>query len=123
MHVSPCGIVRKRDVLHSAWRKVRENGLSSLSQDTREQVFAFDADAAKVLRRISDQLRRGRFEFVPQKGVAKKRKGKSPRPLVIGAIENRVVQRAILDVLQEMPFIRSVLDTPTSIGGVPKRGR
>jgi RNA-directed DNA polymerase len=123
MHVSPFALVRKRDVLHGAWRKVRENGLKSLSPETRDQVLAFDADAAKVLRRISDQLRRSRFQFAPQWGVAKKRKGKAPRPLVVGAIQNRIVQRAILDVLQGMPCIAEVLATPTSVGGVPERGR
>jgi RNA-directed DNA polymerase len=123
MHISPFASVRKRDVLHTAWRKVHENGLKSLSPETRDQVLAFDAEAARVLRRISDQLRRSRFHFAPQRGVARKRIGKAPRPLVVGAIQNRIVQRAILDVLQEIPCITAVLATPTSIGGVPERGR
>lgn len=114
--------VRGRDTLHRAWRKVRENGLKSLSIETRESVKAFDGDSYRRLRRIEDQLRRKRFKFAPQKGVLKKRAGKSPRPLVVAALENRIVQRAILDVLQDELAIQDVLATPTSFGGIKGRG-
>ena len=110
-------------VLYAAWRKVRQNGLSSPSQETREAIKAFDAESFRHIRRIERQLRQGQFRFKPQKGIAKKRPGKKPRPLVVAAVENRIVQRAILDVLQREPAIRKVLETPTSFGGIKKRGR
>jgi hypothetical protein len=43
--------------------------------------------------------------------------------LVVAAIENRVVQRALLDVLQSLPEIQKILATRTSVGGVKDRGR
>lgn len=44
---------------------------------------------------------------------------------MIAPIEDRIVQRAILDVLQdasELPGVQQVLATPTSIGGIRGRG-
>lgn len=114
--------VRGRVLLHGAWRRVRENGLASLSAETRDAIKAFDADAHRGLRRIEDQLRENRFVFALQTGVAKQRPGKKPRPIVIAAVENRIVQRAILDVLQDQPEICNVLSTPTSFGGIRGHG-
>src|SRR3990172_4979806 len=94
-------LLRRRSFLHGAWSKVRENGLRSLSKDTREKVRAFDTEAYRHLRRIEDQLRNRRFVFQPQFGVVVRKPRKKPRPLVVGPIPNRIVQRAILDVLQK----------------------
>lgn len=113
--------VRSRTVLHKAWRHVRKNGLSSLSIETQNAIKQFDEDAHRRLRRIEDQLRKHRFVFAPQTGVAKQRSGKKPRPIVIAAVENRIVQRAILDVLQNQPPIREILSTPSSFGGIGNR--
>lgn len=58
---------------------------------------------------------------MPPKGPGKPGK----RPLVVAPLEDRIVQRAILDVLQsakELSAIQRVLQTPTSIGGIPGRG-
>jgi RNA-directed DNA polymerase len=44
---------------------------------------------------------------------------------VVAPLEDRIVQRAILDVLQDaddLPSVRRVLSTPTSIGGIKGRG-
>ncbi|SUS07999.1 Maturase [uncultured Defluviicoccus sp.] len=114
--------VRGRAYLNAAWRRVRENGLTSLSAETRDAIRVFDADAHKGLRRIQDQLREHRFIFAPQTGVAKPRPGKRPRPIVIAAVENRIVQRAILDVLQDQPAIIEVLASPNSFGGIRGKG-
>lgn len=111
------------DALHSAWRKVHQNGLKSLSSETREAIREFDASAPQQIRRIDRQLRQEKFEFIPQKGVLKKRPGKKPRPLVVGAIKNRIVQRAILDVLQQVPPVCATLQNPFSFGGIKGRDR
>ena len=110
-------------VLQDAWRKVRENGLNSISEDTYRQVTVFDENPIRHLRTIQDQLRQRRFSFSSQTGVKIKRGKKKPRPLVIAPIKNRLVQRAVLDVLQgQVPAVKKVLDTRTSIGGIPGRG-
>jgi RNA-directed DNA polymerase len=62
--------------------------------------------------------------------VLKFKKGKTPRPIVVSPVRNRLVQRAILDVLQSskptlakrLGDIPKVLATPTSVGGIPGRG-
>jgi hypothetical protein len=110
-------------VLHSAWRRVRANGIGSSSRETRDEILAFDADAPRLLRRIQSDLRRRKFEFDPQVGILKKRPGKRPRPLVLGTVRNRIVQRALLDILQEQPAVKAILQTPTSFGGIGGRGR
>ena len=47
------------------------------------------------------------------------------RPIVVAPLPDRIVQRAILDVLQEatdLPHVQEVLATPTSVGGIRGRG-
>ena len=120
--MTPFERVRSQAILHNAWRKVRENGLQSPCKDTREKVREFDRDVVRGLRQIADQLRGIRFRFEPQIGIRKRRAGKTPRPLVVAAVRNRIVQRAILDVLQLEPAIQEILSTPTSFGGIRDRG-
>lgn len=117
--------VRSQNTLAKAWSHVRSNGKNSSSQDTINQIVKFDEDSLRELTNIQRQLREKRFRFDQQKGIPiKKKKGSSKRrPLVLAPIKNRIVQRALLDVLQdEVPAVRSVMATRTSIGGIPKRG-
>lgn len=75
---------------------------------------------------LQDRLLKGyRFDLAygatPPKGGGKTGK----RPIVVAPLEDRIVQRAILDVLQdaqEIESIQRVLGTPTSIGGIRGRG-
>jgi RNA-directed DNA polymerase len=123
---SVSGLMRvlcKRETLFRAWRKVRENGQHSLSAETRDEISQFETESAKRLNLLQYHLSHHCFEFRAQRDIAKRRPGKCPRPIVIAAIENRVVQRAILDILQELRPIREVLLTRTSIGGIKNRGR
>lgn len=56
--------------------------------------------------------------------------GKTPRPIVIASLTSRIVQRAILDVCQsdkpsiqkKLGLLPSLLQTPTSVGGLPNKG-
>jgi hypothetical protein len=102
---------------------VRESGNASTSRDTRDEIRRFDSDAPRLLARIQRDLRRDTFDFEPQIGILKTRQGKKPRPLVLAPVRNRIVQRAILDVLQEQSAIKDIVHTPTSFGGIGGRGR
>lgn len=114
--------VRKIQTLVTAWQLVKASATRSSSIDIRNEATEFDTSAHKHLRSIQARLQKRTFKFKPQTGVAKSRPGKTARPLVIAPIENRIVQRAILDVLQkDVPGIQSILDTPTSFGGIRKR--
>jgi retron-type reverse transcriptase len=104
--------------LTRAWRKVYENGIKSLSRETKNQVIEFNNNAQSEIHRIYRQLLKRRFKFQPSKGIQLKRSGKEPRPIVKAPIPNRIVQRRILDILQENTKIQKLYDAPTSFGGI-----
>jgi RNA-directed DNA polymerase len=113
-------------VLVAAWHEIRRNGETSRSRATREEVRKFGHDLPRNLQRIQRRLRAG-YAFSEAKGATpSKGAGKAgKRPLVIAPLEDRIVQRAILDVLQaavELPGVQAVLATETSIGGIKGRG-
>jgi RNA-directed DNA polymerase len=118
--------VRETDILLQAWHEIRRNGETSRSPKTRQATKDFGADLPRQIRHIQERLRRPPYKFTPQIGATpRKEKGEGKRPLVIAPIEDRIVQRAILDVLQtsnRLTKIQAVLSTPTSIGGIPGRG-
>jgi RNA-directed DNA polymerase len=117
--------VRKIDTLGRAWRVILQNGLSSQCLSTRRETEEFARNSESRLTRIQRQLCAGSFEFGPAKGVPIPKPGKKAvRPLVVAPIASRVVQRAIHDVLLEVPSIRQFTENPFSFGGVRrKQGR
>ena len=118
--------VRATDTLLKAWHAIRRNGETSRSPKTRQATKDFGADLPRQIRRIQERMRRPPYIFAPQIGTTpQKAKGSGKRPLVIARLEDRIVQRAILDILQtsdELPGVRQILKTSTSIGGIPGRG-
>jgi RNA-directed DNA polymerase len=133
-----CLRLRSRQVLHRAWTAVRSSGLASPSAETNHSIRKFDESWVSNLERLSSKLREGAFSFDGEKGVPiPKGKGKSGfRPLVLAPIENRIVRRAILEVLQGygedtaparhrwsgIPSIVQIMETRTSVGGIRERG-
>lgn len=120
-----CKRVRSMGVLVGAWHAIRRNAETSQIASTKEKAREFGHDLPKNLRKLQDKLRKG-YTFEPAHGAAlSKGPGKGKRPLVIAPLPDRIVQRAILDVLQQSPEladVKEVLETPTSIGGIPGRG-
>jgi retron-type reverse transcriptase len=115
--------VRERERLRKAWLKVRENGLASRSEKTVTLIREFEKRAEKEIERIYRQLQQNKWTFAPGEGVPIPRgPEKKPRPLVVSPIPNRIVQRSILDVLQENPAIKDYIMVETSFGGIKKRG-
>lgn len=97
--------MRSEQNLFSAWRHVKRSALSSTNNEIKGQASEFEHCHQTRLRTIGRQLREDRFEFDGATGVlkdkkARKKMNKDPRPIAIGSIRNRVVQRAILQVLQ-----------------------
>ena len=118
--------VRRGDVLLGAWRAIESNALTSQRAKTKDDARKFGADLPRNLRRLQTRLRNG-YKFspaygaTPPKGIGKRGK----RPITVATLEDRVVQRAILDVLQnapDLPRIKEILATATSVGGIPGRG-
>lgn len=97
--------VRSEQNIFAAWRHVKRSALISADTVIRGQASEFEHEHQRHLRRIIKQLREARLDFDKVEGVLKdvrKRtaKGKDPRPIAIATLKNRVVQRAILQVLQ-----------------------
>ncbi len=116
--------VRKRNVIEHAWNAIKRNARTSKSQQTRDEIAAFEEELSKNLRRIITQLQQKKFVFAPARGVKipKDNKDQSKfRPLVVAEVKSRIVQRAIHDVLASVPEIQKFVHTPYSFGGIRKR--
>ena len=108
--------------LRNAWQRIRANGSVSKSHETRTAVEAFAGKAERNLGKIQRLLRDKKFEFEPQYGILKKKSSGGKRGIVLASVQNRVVERALLDCLQSYSsFVKSVITQPTSVGGVPNR--
>jgi RNA-directed DNA polymerase len=122
--------VRSMDNLYRAWAAVRSNVNASGQDKFKAEVKEISENPIPHLRRIQNQLQRRRFVFDKQHGVLMAKSTGKKRPLVVSPINNRIVQRAILNVLQSedvwitkhLGEIGDALRTPTSVGGIPKRG-
>ncbi|MAB44452.1 MAG: hypothetical protein CL574_08390 [Altererythrobacter sp.] len=114
------------EVLVAAWHAIRRNAETSQQLLTKQRARKFGENLPANLRKIQRQLHKG-YKFskahgaLPPKGNNKLGK----RPIVVAPLPDRIVQRAILDVLQSERSsvgVQRVLSTPTSIGGIPGRG-
>lgn len=122
--------VRKRSSLKRAWDHVRPRALQSRDPDTKRERAAIEADTLLYIGRLQKDIGPEGFRFDAQKGVLKRRAGKTPRPIVVSPLRNRIVQRAILDVCQSnsrricrlLGELPKRLATRTSVGGLPERG-
>ncbi len=97
--------VRSESNLFSAWRHVKRSALNSKNTKIQGQAAEFEHNHQRHLKRFAKQLREDRFVFDDVEGVLKDKKkresaGKDPRPIAVASIKNRIVQRAILQVLQ-----------------------
>lgn len=115
--------VCKTESIWRAWSVVLENGRTSRSARTRAEISEFAADAAKHVPRIAWNLQHRRFRFAPAHGVRLLKKNKvDKRPVVQAPIGNRIVQRAILDVVQSIPAIAAKLKRGRNFGGIEEAG-
>jgi hypothetical protein len=97
--------LRRERSLYRAWQHVRSSAENSSNEKTLTQVRAIEDHLPSVVRGLSGRLSRGTFKFSPAQGVLKDKakrlkEGKSPRPIVVAMLTDRIVQRSILDALQ-----------------------
>lgn len=109
------------DSLYSAWRKVKESAFSSSSETIRNEAKDFESRLPKSLSEIQCALSKKTFTFQKQTGVAKTKANGNSRPIVLSPIPNRIVQRALLDALSRIKFVKETLATPTSYGGIKNK--
>lgn len=97
--------VYRQQNLFAAWRHVKKSAHNSTRAEIRGEASEFEHRHQSHLARIARQLREKRYKFSPVHGVLKDKKerlakGKDPRPVAIAKMDDRVVQRAILQTLQ-----------------------
>lgn len=97
--------IRKKENIFAAWRHVKRSAMQSKNDKIRGDAGLFEHKFHTHFTRIQKQLREKRYVFEKSTGVLASQKkralqGKEPRPIVISTIESRLVQRAILQVLQ-----------------------
>ena len=113
--------LRSMAVLRDSWRVIRENGPSSGCTATRREILEFEGYLDRNLKKLQRELQTSSFKFSPSKGVRVRKAGKSTfRPIVVGPVRNRIVQRAILDIVQDIPAIQNQLRSGFNCGGVPE---
>jgi RNA-directed DNA polymerase len=118
------------DNLFSSWREVRAQVRRSAWPQMAAELAAIEVAPLRALREIQRQLRQGRYEFSPKWGYAKKKSGGSRRGITVQGVNDRIVQRSILNILytrspalhEHLGQIPSLLDIPTSFAGTPGRG-
>lgn len=110
--------LRSGRTLRAAWRHVRESALASDSRETRDAALQFEANLDSELPRIQRQLREDKYRFAEAQAIVKKRRGKTPRPIVVAPIRDRVVQRALLETVLGQRRVREAVHTEWSYGGL-----
>lgn len=109
-----------------AWHAIRRNAETSRQEATKRRAREFGEDLVVNLRKLQSRLEAG-YVFAKAHGATPPKAGGKPgkRPLVVAPLEDRIVQRALLDVLQDaddLPLVQAVLACPTSVGGIRGRG-
>jgi RNA-directed DNA polymerase len=102
--------LRSEQNVFAAWRHVKSSAIASRNDEIRGAASLFEHCHQRYLRKIVQELRAGTFQFDAATGVLKDKKarmalGKAPRPIVVTEIETRIVQRALLQVLQPRDLI------------------
>jgi RNA-directed DNA polymerase len=115
--------VRKHRNLIKAWQAVSANSRYSSSPYIKDEAKGFAGDEQRRIASIAARVNHGTFAFSPAKGVAITKPGKPGkiRPIVISRVEDRIVQRCILDALTSDPLISEHAFQPFSFGGIRKR--
>jgi RNA-directed DNA polymerase len=116
--------------LHRAWRVVRRSLRQTAWPALRDELAEFDRCPIAHLQRLQTELQQGTFRFQPRRAYVKRKSGGSRRGVTVPGVVDRVVQRALLGVLQTGdPRLRAhlgglvgVLDCPTSFAGNVGRG-
>lgn len=119
--------MRGKANLEAAWNVIRENGRTSKSATVKSEIEQFHEDATRNVERLYRRLQRGEFQFPKAKGIplpkgtnADGSKKAGIRPIVLASVESRIVQRAILNVLTDLPALERFVLNPNSFGGMRK---
>lgn len=94
--------------LQVAYRMIRKNGAPGIDQET---VETYGANLVSNLRNLEERVRSGRYKAPPVRRVhIPKGSGKSTRPIGIPTVEDKLLQRAVVMLLEpiyEQDFLES----------------
>ena len=116
--------------LFRAWRDVRSHVSRTSWQHITSEVNDIDAFPFHALNSIQAELQNTTYRFSPKYGYTKRKSGGSRRGITVHSVRDRIVQRAILNVLytsdaglkKHLGSIPTVLNQPRSFAGIPGRG-
>lgn len=112
-----------RESLFRAWRIVHASGSQSPNLEIRADIDAYSGDLLKNLGKLQRRLSQGSFSFSPVKGVLlQKGKGKAKRPIGIACIDDRILQRALLNTMMTIPSLKAAINNTNSFGGNEEGG-
>ena len=115
--------IRRHGNLFAAWQAVKSNSRASSSPFVQDEAVAFLNEEQRKIRSISTRLQRHSYKFSKSRGVAIPKPGKANkiRPIVISNVEDRVLQRCVLNALMSDDAVRARAFQPNSYGGIPRR--
>jgi CRISPR-associated protein Cas1 len=85
---------------YRAWTQVRDNAYED--GEPGPGVLAFEHHALKALADLADALADGSYEPRPMTSLTIAKSAGGSRRIAVGAIEDRIVERAVLDVLDPL---------------------
>ena len=97
-------IKRPRSIYH-AWQHVRVSARKSSNEKTQDYLAEIEENLPSEIQSICSYLSDRTYPFSAAHGILKdkrnrEREGKSPRPVVVAMLRDRIVQRTILESLQ-----------------------
>lgn len=116
-------LLKKHDTLWTAWHHVSQSSLASSSASIRQAALDFNRQSQRNILSISSLISHGTYKFDKAEGYLKKKKNKtSVRPVVLSTVRDRVVQRAVLEVLYRTPELEKIIRSENSFGGINQVG-
>lgn len=107
------------DVLRTAWHHIHSSIISSQNKDMNDKAKEFANHEYDRLVSLRRKLKEHKFKFSAHATPIKKSGKKKERPVVnIDTIEGRIVQKAILDILQAQNKLKKYLQCKVSYGGL-----
>lgn len=101
--------------LNKSWNYIYAKGIKSDCSEIRNKMREFQTNSAKEIRKIYRELSAKKYKFGASKGVLQ---GKKKRPIVISNIRDKIVQRSILNVLQEDRNVKLFYNNDSSFGAI-----
>lgn len=107
------------DILRDAWHHVHSNITISKDKKIKDKANDFANNEFDRLNCLQKKLKEHKFTFSAHATPIKKQGKNKERPVVnIDTIEGRIVQKAILDILQAQDGLKKYLQCKVSYGGL-----